>query len=91
MQEDTSFRGDVIGLCISINGRHTEGKGRHQRGLSRNIVYYYWLILSGQNLYKPRRYVKHITTLIPSSVVTASSLASFMLLPRSFHARTIIL
>ena len=34
MQEDTSFRGDVIGLCISIKGRHTEGKGRHQRGLN---------------------------------------------------------
>ena len=41
MQEDTSFRGDVIGLCISIKGRHTEGKGRHQQGLSFNIVYYY--------------------------------------------------
>ena len=27
MQEDTSFRGDAIGLCISIKGRHTEGKG----------------------------------------------------------------
>ena len=40
MQEDTSFRGDVIGLCISIKGRHTEGKGRHQRGLSFNIVDY---------------------------------------------------
>ena len=40
MQEDTSFRGDVIGLCISIKGRHTEGKGRHQRGLISNIVYY---------------------------------------------------
>ena len=40
MQEDTSFRGDVIGLCISIKGRHTEGKGRQQRGLISNIVYY---------------------------------------------------
>ena len=47
MQEDTSFRGDVIGLCISIKGRHTEGKGRHQRGLSFNIVYYCELYLFG--------------------------------------------
>ena len=41
MQEDTSFRGDVIGLCISIKGRHTEGKGRHQRGLSSSLYNYY--------------------------------------------------
>ena len=40
MQEDTSFQGDVIGLCISIKGRHTEGKGRHQRGLSLLKPYY---------------------------------------------------
>ena len=40
MQEDTSFRGDVIGLCISIKGRHTEGKGRHQRGLSSSLYNY---------------------------------------------------
>ena len=40
MQEDTSFRGDVIGLCISIKGRHTEGKGRHQQGLSLLKPYY---------------------------------------------------
>ena len=41
MQEDTSFRGDVIGLCISIKGRNTEGKGRHQQGLSLLKPYYY--------------------------------------------------
>ena len=44
MQEDTSFRGDVIGLCISIKGRHTEGKGRHQRGLTL-LKHYYSLFL----------------------------------------------
>ena len=41
MQEDTSFQGDVIGLCISIKGRHTEGKGRHQQGLSSSLYNYY--------------------------------------------------
>ena len=33
MQEDTSFQGDVIGLCISIKGRHTEGKGSAPKGV----------------------------------------------------------
>ena len=54
MQEDTSFRGDVIGLCILIKGRHTEGKGRHQRGLSLLKPYYLAsTALSTFHLFKP--------------------------------------
>ena len=52
MQEDTSFRGDVIGLCISIKGRHTEGKGKHQQGFQHSILLFLMLNKQAAVIYR---------------------------------------